>query len=110
MDVIVPVDKTGNRIANMVLAAQMRSLIQNSIRTYREKEMLASPKDLKDLAEAMKSLEGMSRNVYAEDASDPNGINGPSQTPAMGGGKPKEVAPIEFDVKPKEEEKTEEDK
>lgn len=65
--VIVPSEKSGNRAANMILAAQLRHLIQNSIKTYREKDMLATPKDLKDLAEAAKSLHQFSGDVYRED-------------------------------------------
>lgn len=65
--VIVPSEKSGNRAANMILAAQIRHLIQDSIKTYKDKEMLPTPKDLKDLAEAAKSLHQFSGEVYKED-------------------------------------------
>jgi|SRR6478736_6250178 len=64
---IIPADRAGNRVANMILAAQIRSLIQGSIKTYKEKEMLPTPKDLKDLAEAAKSLNQFSGEVYKDD-------------------------------------------
>src|SRR5690349_1186230 len=64
--VIVPTEKSGNRVANMILAAQIRHMIQNSIKTYKDKDMLPTPKDLKDLAEAAKSLHQFSGEVYKE--------------------------------------------
>lgn len=70
--VIVPAERSGNRVANMILAAQIRNLIQESIKSYKDKEMLASPKDLKDLAEAAKSLHQFSGEVYKEDEPMPN--------------------------------------
>lgn len=68
---IIPSDKSGNRVANMILAAQIRTLIQTSITTYKEKDMLPTPKDLKDLAEAAKSLHQFSGEVYKEDDGTP---------------------------------------
>ncbi len=70
--VIVPTEKSGNRVANMILAAQIRHMIQDSIKTYKDKEMLPTPKDLKDLAEAAKSLHQFSGEVYKEDDPLPN--------------------------------------
>jgi hypothetical protein len=65
--VLIPADKNGNRIANMVVAAEVRHIIQKSIKTYRDKDMLPTPKDLKDLAEAAKSLANFSGEIYKED-------------------------------------------
>jgi len=65
--VIVPSEKAGNRVANMILAAKIRALIESSITTYKDKDMLPTPKDLKDLAEAAKSLHQFSGEVYKED-------------------------------------------
>lgn len=65
--VIVPSEKSGNRVANMILAAQIRTMIQKSIATYQEKEMLPTPKDLKDLASAARELHVFSSEVYKED-------------------------------------------
>ncbi len=65
--IVVPSDKAGNRVANMILAAKIRALIEGSITTYKEKDMLPTPKDLKDLAEAAKSLHAFSGEVYKED-------------------------------------------
>lgn len=65
--VIVPSEKSGNRIANMILAAQIRTMIQRSIATYQEKEMLPTPKDLKDLASAARELHVFSAEIYKED-------------------------------------------
>lgn len=70
--VIVPSEKSGNRAANMILAAQIRHLIQDSIATYKDKDMLPTPKDLKDLAEAAKSLHQFSGAVYTEEDPPPS--------------------------------------
>ncbi len=65
--IIVPSDKSGNRVANMILAAQIRAMIQKNLKRYDDQDMLATPKDLKDLAEAAKSLHQFSGDVYKED-------------------------------------------
>lgn len=68
---IIPGDKAANKIANMIMAAKIRSLIESSVRTYKEKDMLPTPKDLKDLAEAAKSLNSMTGELYKEDGETP---------------------------------------
>lgn len=68
--VIVPAGKSGNRVANMIVAAEVRHLLQNSIKRYRDQEMLPTPKDLKDLAEAAASLARFSGDVYKEEEAD----------------------------------------
>ena len=60
----VPVDKNENRIANMISAAQMRDLIQTQIKRYKDGELDLSPKELKDLAEALSTVSKMSGDVY----------------------------------------------
>lgn len=70
-ELIIPSDQAGNRVANMIMAAQIRALIQRSMKTYKEKDMLPTPKDLKDLAEAAKSLNQFSGEVYKEDGGSP---------------------------------------
>ena len=67
--IIVPSDKSGNRVANMILAAQIRAMIQKNLKKYDDQDMLATPKDLKDLAEAAKSLHQFSGDVYKEEDS-----------------------------------------
>lgn len=61
---VIPADLSSNRVANMIVTAGLRQIIENAIKTYREKEMIPTPKDLKDLADAIKSLAQSSSEVY----------------------------------------------
>ncbi len=80
----VPVGKDENRVASMVSAAQMRDLIQVQIKKYKEGEIQLSPKELKDLAEALHTVAKFSGEVYAsgEDvAPDEKSANGEDAIP-----------------------------
>src|SRR6476660_1772740 len=63
----VPVGKEENRIASMVSAAQMRDLIQSQMKKYKEGEIQLTPKELKDLAEALHTVAKFSGEVYASE-------------------------------------------
>ncbi len=65
--VVIPADRKGNTIANMIVAAEVRSMIQRTIKKYREQDLMPNPKDLKDLAEAARSLATFSGEIYKED-------------------------------------------
>lgn len=65
--VVIPADKKGNTIANMIVAAEVRNMIQRTIKKYREQDLMPNPKDLKDLAEAARSLATFSGDVYKDD-------------------------------------------
>ena len=64
--VIVPADVAGNRVANQVVAAEVRHIIQKSIKKYRDQDLMPTPKDLKDLASAAAELARFSGEIYRE--------------------------------------------
>ena len=61
---VVPFDKNENANANKILAAQMRQAIQLAIKSYKDGEQTLTPKELNDLAMAVKNIAGMSKDVY----------------------------------------------
>lgn len=61
----VPVGKEENRIASMVSAAQLRELIQSQMKKYKDGDLQLSPKDMRDLSEALHTLAKFSGEVYA---------------------------------------------
>lgn len=61
---IVPFDKNENANANKILAAQMRQAIQLAIKSYKDGEQTLTPKELNDLAMAVKNITSMSKDVY----------------------------------------------
>lgn len=50
---------------NTVLAAQMRALIQEMIKKYKDGDSTLTPKELNDLASAAKNTAAFSNEVYA---------------------------------------------
>jgi hypothetical protein len=60
----VPFDKNENATANKILTAQLRQALQFAIKSYRDGETVMSPKELNDLAMAVKNLTTMSKDVY----------------------------------------------
>lgn len=63
-EVRVAMDKAENHILNMLLVAQLRSIIQNSIKSYEEKEVIPSPRELRDLAGAVRDANEASNAIY----------------------------------------------
>lgn len=63
---VVPAGKEENQTANKILASQMRSILQESIKEYKTKGAILSPTDLKNLAEAAKSVVTISGEVYSD--------------------------------------------
>src|SRR5664279_5555571 len=69
--VFVPSNKEENSVASMVTAAQMRDLIQAQIKKYKDGELQLSPKELRDLAEALATVAKFSGCLlYTSDAAD----------------------------------------
>lgn len=68
----VPVDKHENRIADMVGAAQLRAMIQAQMKRWQDAETDASPKELRDLAEALAKLAEFSGKVYEGGEDEPD--------------------------------------
>jgi hypothetical protein len=63
-DVMVPNGPAENATANKLLASQMRHFLQEQIKKYMDSDVQASPKDLKDLAEAASNIAKFSALVY----------------------------------------------
>jgi hypothetical protein len=68
---LVPSGQVENRIANQILASQMRHLIQEHIKTFRDKEAVLTPKEIRDMAEAARSVATFSGEVYSQGESIP---------------------------------------
>lgn len=60
----VPSDRAENAVMNTVLAAQVRSLIQEMLKRYKDGEIPMTPKELNDLAAAAKNVASFSNEVY----------------------------------------------
>lgn len=67
--VLVPINKEENNIANQFMASRMRHLLHKQIDSYREKDVTLTPKELKDLTDSAKNIAEFSGEVYAK--SDP---------------------------------------
>ncbi len=72
----VPVDETGNRVANQILASKMRNLIEDSIKKYKDHDTTLTPKELKELTDAAKNVAEFSGDVYR--AAEPIAPSGPT--------------------------------
>ncbi len=64
-DVVVATSKGENAFLNMVLASQGRSLIQRTLAHWKDQDQIPSPKELRDIAGAMKDIAVFSAEVYA---------------------------------------------
>lgn len=63
-DVRVAIDKAENNILNMLVVAQLRGIIQSAIASYEEKEVIPSPRELRDLAGAVRDANEASNAIY----------------------------------------------
>lgn len=57
-------DKAENTILNMLLAAQGRALITRTLKRYKDLEETPSPKELRDIAAALRDIAAFSSEVY----------------------------------------------
>lgn len=64
-EVRVPLNKDENAILNMIMASQGRSLIQRAMKKWEDDEQTPTPKELRDIAGAMRDIAGFSAEVYA---------------------------------------------
>lgn len=64
--VIVAGNAEENKILNYFLAAKIRSLIEANLIKYKDSDLPMSPKELKDLADAGRSLAEFSATLYKE--------------------------------------------
>ena len=63
-DVRVAIDRGENNILNMLAVAQLRSIIQSAIASYEEREVIPSPRELRDLAGAIREVSESSNAIY----------------------------------------------
>lgn len=64
--VIVAGNAEENRILNYFLAAQIRDLLEENLKRYKDLEKLLTPRELKELADAGRTLSEYSATVYKE--------------------------------------------
>ncbi len=65
----VAANRHENSVMNMILASQLRHLIQSQIKTYKEDEIKLTPKELADLAKAARDIATFSAEVYTPTSS-----------------------------------------
>lgn len=65
-EIRVASNKDENAVMNMIVVSQMRNLIQENIKKYKEQDIQLTPKELKELADAAKSIADFSLNVYKD--------------------------------------------
>ncbi len=58
-------NKAENNMMNMIVMAQMRHMIQNHLKRYEDEERLLTPKEVKDMADAIKAMAGASQDIYS---------------------------------------------
>lgn len=63
-EVRLAMSREENAILNMLLAAQLRALIQNTIKKYEDEGVVPSPKDLRDLAGAVRDANESSNAIF----------------------------------------------
>jgi hypothetical protein len=87
-DVIVPTDRGENARMNMMVASVMRSLLMENIKNYKDKEVTLTPKELADLAKALKDINSASLEIYAAAESKANPLEGIKVADASHASKP----------------------
>lgn len=65
-DIHVPVGKAENMIHNCLMVSQVRQLVQVNIKRIKDMEQTISPKELKDLVDAVGRLAESSALIYNE--------------------------------------------
>jgi hypothetical protein len=65
--VVVAGNSEENRILNYFLAAKIRALLESNIAKYKDAETTLTPRELKDLADAGRSLSEFSATLYQQD-------------------------------------------
>lgn len=79
--IVVPMGPEQNRMANMLLAAQMRQMIRDMMKRYKEKDATLTPKELKDLAESARTLAEFSGTIYTGGSFETPDKTGPETPP-----------------------------
>lgn len=101
-EIVVAGSRTENTFLNKVLAGQLRSLLQEQLKKYRDKEVTLTPKELAELVRAGSELGKMSGEVYKDEEPE-NGNRRPEEKTVSGD------IEVSFDglTKPKEDKKDE---
>lgn len=66
VDVHMPVGKAENQVMNCLLVSQVRTMVQENLKKIREMEAPITPRELKDLVDAVGSLAKHSAEVYQD--------------------------------------------
>lgn len=78
----VATDKAENAILNMVLAAQGRAQVQRALKHWNDMEQIPSPKELRDIAGAIRDIAQTTKEIYEQaDAIPAPSTPGKSQDP-----------------------------
>jgi len=64
-EVFVASNREENSMLNMVVAARMRLILETTLKSYKEKDVVMTPKELKDFTEAAKNIAEFSDAIYA---------------------------------------------
>lgn len=64
LDVRVAGDAGENRTQNYILAGQIRAIIEKQLKSYQDLDRPMTPKEMKDMADAGRSLAEFSAEVY----------------------------------------------
>lgn len=93
-EIVVAANKQENDTLNMVVAAQLRNILQENIKRYKESGQTLTPKELKELAESARNIAEFSGEIYkgAEPIEDK-----PNQKPAEKTGSGESLDDISFD-------------
>lgn len=87
-DVRVAGNKEENAALNMIMAAQGRALIQRALKKWQDMDEVPSPKELRDVAGAMRDIAQFSAEIYSG-SDDPLGKGGKKEDE-------KQVAEVDF--------------
>ncbi len=65
-DLHVPVGKAENKMMNCIMVSQVRRMVQDNMKKIKDLEQAISPKELKDLVDAVGRLAESSAEVYKD--------------------------------------------
>lgn len=64
-EIFVASNREENSMMNMVVASQIRSVLQETIKRLKERDVTLTPKELKELSDAARNVAEMSDSIYA---------------------------------------------
>lgn len=63
-EIIVAANAQENDILNKIVVGQVRTALTEALKRYKDKDMLPTPRELKELTAAVKEMTELSANVY----------------------------------------------